>query len=71
MAYPRFQQAPVPVTLPLVGKVGPVNGHGVGLTPALLSSVEPIGIVPMPNGAVAPGEELVDCNVPALPAPEA
>jgi hypothetical protein len=51
--------------------VGPVNGQGVGLTPALPSSVEPSGMVPMPNGAVEPGDELVDCNVPALPAPDA
>ena len=47
----RVQQAPCAVTLPSVGKVGPLKGHGVGLTPALPSSVEPIGIVPMPSGA--------------------
>ena len=57
--------------LPLVGKVGPLNGQGVGLTPALPSSVESSGIVPMPNGAVAPGDEVADCKVPALPAPDA
>jgi len=51
--------------------VGPVNGHGVGLRPAPPSSVDPIGIVPMPNGAVVLGEAVVDCNVPALPAPDA
>lgn len=66
-----LQHAPCAVTLPLVGRVGPVNGHGVGLTPALPSSVEPIGIVPMPSGALEPGDEVVDCNVPALPAPDA
>jgi hypothetical protein len=41
--------------LPLVGKVGPLKGHGVGLTPAPLSSVEPIGIVPMPSSALELG----------------
>jgi hypothetical protein len=57
--------------LPLVGKVGPLNGQGDGLTPPLSSSVEPIGIVPMPSGALEPGNEVVDCKVPALPAPDA
>jgi hypothetical protein len=38
--------------LPSVGKVGPLKAHGVGLTPALPSSVEPIGIVPMPSSAL-------------------
>ena len=34
-----------------------LNGHGVGLTPALPSSVEPSGIVPMPSGALRAGDE--------------
>jgi hypothetical protein len=46
--------------LPSVGKVGPLNGHGVGLTPALPSSVEPIGIVPMPSSAPELGGVLLD-----------
>ena len=52
--------------LPLVGKVGPLKGHGVGLTPAPLSSVEPIGIVPMPSSALALGGVLLDDKVPGL-----
>ena len=52
--------------LPLVGKVGPLKGHGVGLTPALLSSVEPIGIVPMPSGALELGGVLLDDKVLGL-----
>lgn len=54
--------------LPSVGKVGPLNGQGDGLTPPLSSSVEPIGIVPTPSGALVPGDEGVDCIMPALPA---
>jgi hypothetical protein len=46
--------------LPSVGKVGPLKGHGVGLTPTLPSSVEPIGIVPMPNSALELGGVLLD-----------
>ena len=60
----RLQQAPCALTLPLVGKVGPLKGHGVGLTPAPLSSVEPIGMAPMPSsvlelGAVLPGDKVL------------
>ena len=57
--------------LPLVGNVGPLNGQGDGLTPPLSSSVEPIGIVPMPGSTLEPGDEVVDGKVPALPAPDA
>src|SRR5580698_3250284 len=57
--------------LPSVGKVGPLNGQGDGLRPPLLSSVEPIGIVPTPSGPLEPGDEAVDGKVPALPAPDA
>jgi hypothetical protein len=57
--------------LPLVGKVGPLNGQGDGLTPPLSSSVEPIGIVPMPGSTLEPGDEVVDGKAPALPAPDA
>jgi hypothetical protein len=57
--------------LPLVGKVGPLNGQGDGLTPPLSSSVEPIGIVPMPGSTLEPGVEVLDGKVPALPAPDA
>ena len=46
--------------LPLVGKVGPLRAHGVGLTPAPLSSVEPIGIVPIPSSALELGGVLPD-----------
>jgi hypothetical protein len=52
--------------LPPVGKVGPLKGHGVGLTPALPSSVEPIGIVPMPSSALEPGGVLPGDKVPGL-----
>ena len=52
--------------LPLVGKVGPLKGHGVGLTPAPLSSVEPIGIVPMPSSVLELGGVLLDDKVPGL-----
>jgi hypothetical protein len=57
--------------LPLVGNVGPLSGQGDGLTPPLSSSVEPIGIVPMPGSTLDPGDEVVDGKVPALPAPDA
>ena len=57
--------------LPSVGKVGPLNGQGDGLTPPLLSSVEPIGTEPMPSGALGPGDVGVDAKVPVLPAPDA
>ena len=46
--------------LPSVGKVGPLKGQGVGLTPALPSSVEPIGIVPMPSSALELGGVLLE-----------
>jgi hypothetical protein len=52
--------------LPSVGKVGPLKGHGVGLTPALPSSVEPIGIVPMPSSALVLGSVLLDDKVPGV-----
>ena len=52
--------------LPLVGNVGPLKGHGVGLTPAPLSSVEPIGIVPMPSSVLELGGVLLDDKVPGL-----
>ena len=50
--------------LPSVGKVGPVKGQGVGLTPVLPSSVEPIGMAPMPSsvlelGAVLPRDKVL------------
>jgi hypothetical protein len=48
----------------------PVAGHGAGLRPGLLSSVEPIGIVGTPSCEVA-GVELLDCEAVALPAPAA
>jgi hypothetical protein len=57
--------------VPSVGKVGPANGQGAGLIPALPSSVEPIGIVPMPSGAAELDDASVDGKVPALPAPAA
>ena len=47
----------------------PVAGHGAGLRPGLLSSVEPIGIIGTPSCEVA-GVEL-DCEVVALPVAEA
>jgi hypothetical protein len=45
----------------------PVAGHGAGLRPELLSSVEPIG---MPGFEVA-GVEALDCKDVALPVAEA
>jgi hypothetical protein len=59
------QQAPEDVDAVL-----PVAGHGAGLRPGLLSSVEPIGIVGTPSCEVA-GVELLDCEDAALPAPAA
>jgi hypothetical protein len=44
----------------------PVAGHGAGLRPGLLSSVEPIGIVGTPSCEVA-GVEVLDCEDVALP----
>jgi hypothetical protein len=52
--------------LPSVGKVGPLRGHGVGLTPALPSSVDPIGIAPMPSSALELGDVLPDDKVLGL-----
>ncbi len=52
--------------LPSVGKVGPLKGHGVGLTPALPSSVEPIGMAPMPSSALELGAVLPGDKVPGL-----
>jgi hypothetical protein len=49
--------------LPPIGKVGSLKGHGVGLTPALPSSIEPIGIVPMPSSALVLGGVLLDDKV--------
>jgi hypothetical protein len=51
--------------------VGPLKGHGVGLTPAPLSSVEPIGIVPMPSSALELGGVPLGDNVPGLLEPVA
>ena len=48
----------------------PVAGHGAGLRPGLLSSVEPIGIVGTPSCKVA-GVEVLDCEVVAVPVAEA
>jgi hypothetical protein len=48
----------------------PVAGHGAGLRPGLLNSVEPIGIVGTPSCEVA-GVEVLDCEDVALPAPAA
>jgi hypothetical protein len=48
----------------------PVAGHGAGLRPGLLSSVEPIGIVGTPTCDVA-GVEVLDCADVALPVAEA
>jgi hypothetical protein len=48
----------------------PVAGHGAGLRPGLLSSVEPIGIVGTPSCEVA-GVEVLDCADVAVPAPAA
>jgi hypothetical protein len=66
-----LQQALDVVALPLVGKVAPVNGHGAGLTPPLVSSVEPIGIVPIPSGPAELSDDVVDCPLPALLVPDA
>jgi hypothetical protein len=59
------QQAPEDVDAVL-----PVAGHGAGLRPGLLNSVEPIGIVGTPSCEVA-GVEVLDCEDVALPAPAA
>src|SRR6266542_3049376 len=48
----------------------PVAGHGAGLRPGLLNSVEPIGIVGTPSCEVA-GVEVPDCEDVALPVAEA
>ena len=45
----------------------PVAGHGAGLRPGLLSSVEPIGIVGTPS---CEDVEVLDCEDVALPAAE-
>jgi hypothetical protein len=46
----------------------PVAGHGAGLRPGLLSSVEPIGIVGTPSCEFT-GVEVLDCeDVPLAPA---
>jgi hypothetical protein len=58
------QQAPEDVDAVL-----PVAGHGAGLRPGLLSSVEPIGIVGTPSCEVA-GVEVLDCEDVALPVAE-
>jgi hypothetical protein len=58
------QQAPEDVDAVL-----PVAGHGAGLRPGLLSSVEPIGIVGTPSCEVA-GVEVLDCEAAALPVAE-
>jgi hypothetical protein len=62
----RLQQALCALMLPPVGKVGPLKGQGVGLTPALPSSVEPIGIVPMPSSALVLGGVVLDDKVLGL-----
>jgi len=46
----------------------PAVGHGAGLRPGLLSSVEPIGIAGTPKVA---GVEVLDCENMALPVAEA
>ena len=57
--------------VPIVDRaVKPVAGHGAGLRPGLVSSVEPIGIVPTPSREVA-GIEVLDCKDVALPTEEA
>ncbi len=48
----------------------PVAGHGAGLRPGLLSSVEPIGIVGTPSCELA-GVEVLDCEDEGLPVAEA
>ena len=48
----------------------PVAGHGAGLRPGLLSSVEPIGIVGTPSCDVT-GVEVLDCEAEGLPVAEA
>jgi len=48
----------------------PVAGHGAGLRPGLLSSVEPIGIVGTPSCELA-GLEVLDCEAEGLPVAEA
>jgi hypothetical protein len=58
------QQAPEDVDAVL-----PVAGHGAGLRPGLLSSVEPIGIVGTPSCEVA-GVEVLDSEAAALPVAE-
>jgi hypothetical protein len=58
------QQAPEDVDAVL-----PVAGHGAGLRPGLLNSVEPIGIVGTPSCEVA-GVEVLDCEDVALPVAE-
>ena len=60
-----YQQAPEDVDAVL-----PVAGHGAGLRPGLLNSVEPIGIVGTPSCEVA-GVEVPDCEDVALPVAEA
>src|SRR5262247_3236384 len=60
------QQAPEDVDEAVL----PVAGHGAGLRPGLLSSVEPIGIVGTPSCEIA-GVEVLDCEEVALPAAEA
>jgi hypothetical protein len=47
----------------------PVAGHGAGLRPGLLSSVEPFGIVGTPSEVG--GVEVLDCEDVAVPAPAA
>jgi hypothetical protein len=60
------QQAPEGVDIAVL----PVAGHGAGLRPELLNSVEPIGIVGTPSCDVA-GGEVLDCEAVGLPAAEA
>jgi hypothetical protein len=59
-----LQQAPEDV----VEAVLPVAGHGAGLRPGLVSSVEPIGIVGTPS---CEDVEVLDCEDVALPRAEA
>jgi hypothetical protein len=56
------QQAPEDVDAVL-----PVAGHGAGLRPGLVSSVEPIGIVGTPSCEFT-GVEALDCEAVGLPA---
>jgi hypothetical protein len=59
------QQAPEDVDAAVL----PVAGHGAGLRPGLVSSVEPIGIVGTPSCEFAGVETLKDVALPVAEAP--